>query len=263
LDYATILKTATQIVKDAGKISRDYFQKPIRYDLKGEIDLVTDADRETELFLTEALKREFPQIGIVGEEGSDYAPAGAEYFWYVDPIDGTTSFASHLPQFAVCLGLATLDRHPVLGVIYAPVLEECFTAYEGGGVWLNDAPLRVTETTELKQAVVASDFPYDRFTTDDNNIKQFSAMLLRVRAGRALGSAALSLAYVAAGRLDAYWEIKLNPWDVFCGAVMVREAGGVVTDYAGGTDGLKTQKIRVVSSNGRVHQAVLDVLNGA
>jgi len=261
MDLQHITNQVQAIIREAGAIVRDYYRKPVTQHNKGTIDLVTDADRATEAFLADALEKAFPDIAIVGEEGTGYMPDGATHQWYVDPIDGTTNFAHKLPHFSVSIALATMDNTPLVGVIYQPITDECFYAYQGGGAFMNDTPLQVTATSTLDTALLATGFPYDRFTSEENNLKEFSAMMLQIQGGRRLGSAALDLAYVAAGRVDGYWEQKVNTWDVFAGIVLVQEAGGIVTNYDNTPVNLHTDgKLRIVASNPTLHPLIVNAL---
>lgn len=229
------------------------------------IDIVTAADTEAEACIVAALKARFPGHHIVGEEGGGQgAPAAsAPYHWFVDPIDGTVNFASKLPHFCTSIALATPDRQPLLGVVYDPTRRELFTAVRGGGARLDGRSLRVTQTAELIDAVITSGFPYDRQTNPDNNLREWTAFLPLIRGERRLGSAALDLCYVGAGRLDGYWEMDLKPWDVMAGMLIAREAGGTVTDYQGDPNPQRRDRGRYVASNGRLHAAMLAVLNPA
>ncbi len=253
------------IARGAGEIMLRHFAAPIPTSAKSSrIDIVTAADTEAEAFIVRELRARFPGHHIVGEEGGGQGAAAEEapYHWYVDPIDGTVNFASKLPHFCTSIALTTPDRQPVLGVILDPTRQEVFTAVRGGGAQLNGRALRVTETAELIDAVVTSGFPYDKHTNPDNNLREWAAFLLRIRGERRLGSAALDFAYVAAGRLDGYWEQNLKPYDALAGMLLVREAGGTVTDYAGGPDPQHGARGRYVASNGRIHAAMLAVLAG-
>jgi len=178
----------------------------------------------------------------------------------LDPIDGTVNFASKLPHFCVSIALATPDRQPLLGVVYDPTRREIFTAAKGEGAQLNGQSIRVTQTGELVDAVITSGFPYDKHTNPDNNLKEWSAFLTRIRGERRLGSAALDLCYVAAGRLDGYWEKDLKPWDAMAGILIVREAGGIVTDYRGDSNPQSVDRGRYVASNGKLQDVMLTVL---
>jgi myo-inositol-1(or 4)-monophosphatase len=262
-DFAELLPKIVSLAHGAGDIALRHFAAPIPTTSKtSRIDIVTAADTEVEAFLVAELTKSFPDHHIVGEEGGGQgAPAaGAAYHWFVDPIDGTVNFASKLPHFCTSIALATADREPLLGVVYDPTRRELFTAVRGGGATLNGKPLRVTQTAELVDAVITSGFPYDKHTNPDNNLREWGAFLTRIRGERRLGSAALDLAYLAAGRLDGYWEKDLKPWDAMAGMLMVREAGGVVTDYAGGAWPQREDRGRYVASNGRIHDEMLAVL---
>jgi len=258
-----ILSDVVAIARGAGKIILRHFAAPIPTRLKSSrIDIVTAADTEAETYIVRELRRRFPDHHIMGEEGGGQgmAASAAPYHWFVDPIDGTVNFASKLPYFCTSIALASPDRQPLLGVIYDPTRRELFTAVRGNGAHLNGERLRVTETSELADAVVASGFPYDKHTNPDNNLKEWGAFLTKVRGERRLGSAALDLGYVAAGRLDGFWEKNLKPYDVLAGMLMVREAGGMVTDYLGEPNPQSDLRGRVVGSNGRLHAAMLQVL---
>lgn len=261
-----LLPAITALAHDAGDIALHHFAAPIPTTSKtSRIDIVTAADTEIESYLVREITRLFPEHHIVGEEGGGQgaAAASAAYHWFVDPIDGTVNFASKLPHFCTSIALATADREPLLGVVYDPTRRELFTAVRGGGAWLNGQPLRVTQTAELADAVITSGFPYDKHTNPDNNLREWGAFLTRIRGERRLGSAALDLCYVGAGRLDGYWEKDLKPYDVMAGLLIVREAGGMVTDYTGGTRPQREDRGRYVASNGRLHAEMLGVLAGA
>jgi myo-inositol-1(or 4)-monophosphatase len=260
---ADILSDVAAIARGAGEIIMRHFAAPIPTTLKSSrIDIVTATDTEAEVYIVRELVQRFPGHHIVGEEGGGQgAPAAAApYHWFVDPIDGTVNFASKLPHFCTSIALTTPDRQPLLGVIYDPTRRELFTAVRGGGAHLNGQPLRVTATADLMDAVITSGFPYDKHTNPDNNLKEWSAFLLKIRGERRLGSAALDLCYVAAGRLDGYWEKDLKPYDALAGMVLVREAGGTVTDYHGAPNPQHEERGRYVASNGHLHEAMLRVL---
>lgn len=263
---AEILPTIAALAERAGEIALRHFSSRIPTTSKtSRIDIVTAADTEVEAFVVGELSRLFPEHHIVGEEGGGQgAPAaGAAFHWYVDPIDGTVNFAAGLPHFCISIALATAGREPLLGVVYDPSRRELFAATRGGGATLAGRRIHVTETAELADATISSGFPYDRRTNPDNNLREWAAFVPRVRGERRLGSAALDLCYVAAGRLDGYWEKDLKPYDVMAGLLIVREAGGVVTDYAGGEHPQREDRGRYVASNGRVHAEMLAVLRAA
>lgn len=266
LNPLDLLPAVTAIAHGAGEIVMRHFAAPIPTTSKtSRIDIVTAADTEAEAYIVGELARLFPGHHIVGEEGGGQGAeaGGAAYHWFVDPIDGTVNFASKLPHFCTSIALATADREPLLGVVYDPTRRELFTAARGGGAWLNGRRIHVTTTGELADAVITSGFPYDKHTNPDNNLKEWGAFLTKIRGERRLGSAALDLCYVGAGRLDGYWEKDLKLYDVMAGMLIVREAGGVVTDYVGGGWPQREDRGRYVASNGFVHAEMLGVLAGA
>lgn len=262
-DPAKILPDVAAIARGAGEIILRHFAAPIPTSVKGvRSDIVTAADTEAEAFIVRELSARFPGHHIVGEEGGGQgAPAAsAPWHWFVDPIDGTVNFAAKLPHFCTSIALATPDRQPLLGVVYDPTRRELFTAVRGQGTRLNGESVHVTGTTALTDAVCCTGFPYDKHLRADNNLREWAAFLKHIRGERRLGSAALDLCYVAAGRLDGYWEQELKPWDAMAGMLIAREAGGTVTDYKGGPDPQRLDRGRYVASNGHIHAAMLRVL---
>lgn len=261
---AEILDDVVAIARGAGEIILRHFAAriPISARKTTRSDVVTAADTETEAYIVRELQARFPTHHIVGEEGGGQgAPAArADYHWFVDPIDGTVNFAAKLPHFCTSIALATADRQPLLGVVHDPTRGEIFTSVRGGGAHLNGVALHVTDTANLNDAVVSTGFPYDKHTNPDNNLREWTAFLKHIRGERRLGAAALDLAYVAAGRLDGYWEKDLKPYDALAGMLLVREAGGTVTDYAGDPTPQRLDRGRYVASNGHLHAAMLGVL---
>ncbi len=263
IDLCPLLPAIETIARGAGKIVMRHFAKPVATSLKSSrIDVVTEADKESEVFIVAELLKLFPDHHIVGEEGGGQgAPIdAAKYHWYVDPIDGTVNFASKLPHFCISIALTTADREMLLGIVFDPTRNELFAATKGGGATLNGQPVRVTDTAELIDAVITSGFPYDKHTNPDNNEREWGAFLKRIRGERRLGSAALDLCYVAAGRLDGYWEKDLKPYDVMAGLLLVKEAGGMISNYAGDALPQKQERGRFVASNGFIHDEMLKVL---
>jgi myo-inositol-1(or 4)-monophosphatase len=246
---AAIARGAGDILKSAGDSRAAEFKQ-------NETDLVTDYDRRSEAYIVARLQESFPDHAVRGEEGARLN-SGAEYEWLIDPLDGTTNFAHGLPIFSVVLALLHGGR-PVVGVVYDPSRDELFTAVQGQGAFLNNQPLHVSARGPLARALLVTGFPYDVRTNPDNNLERFGHFAVRARAVRRLGSAAIDLAYVAAGRLDGYWEGRLNPWDVAAGTLLVREAGGRVTDYAGAP--IPVPHTGLVASNGVSHAEMLDVI---
>lgn len=264
MQLEAILDDVAAIARGAGRIILRHYAAPIPISARksSRSDVVTAADTESEAYIVGELTRRFPDHHIVGEEGGGQgAPvAVAGYQWFVDPVDGTVNFAAKLPHFCTSIALASADRQPLLGVVYDPTRDELFAAVRGKGAWLNGVPLRVTATEELNDAVVSTGFPYDKHTNPDNNLREWAAFLKHIRGERRLGSAALDLCYVGAGRLDGYWEKDLKPYDAMAGMLVAREAGGMVTDYEGNRDPQCQDRGRYVASNGRIHAAMLTVL---
>lgn len=263
VDLHATLSELHQIIRGAGDIIMRHFEAPIVAESKTHrIDIVTAADREAESFIVAELLKRFPTHHIVGEEGGGQgAPlAEATHHWYVDPIDGTVNFASKLPHFCTSIALTTPERDILLGLVFDPSRRELFTAIRGEGAWLNGKPLKVTRTRELVDAVITSGFPYDKHENPDNNLREWGSFLTKIRGERRLGSAALDLCYVAAGRLDGYWEKDLKTYDVMAGLLLVTEAGGRVSDYQGQPKPQRQERGRYVASNGLLHPAMLQVL---
>ena len=219
-------------------------------------DLVTDADRAAEAAVLGVLRRAFPADAIVAEETAAKAAVGRRT-WIVDPLDGTVNFAHGIPMFAVSVGLV-VDGAPTVGVIHAPQMNELFAAEIGGGATLNGLPIHVAATTALADAILATGFAYDIENLADNNLDNLAAVALRARGVRRLGSAALDLAWVAAGRFDGFWELHLSPWDVAGGAAIVRAAGGRVTDMTGGDGWLFGRHL--AATCGGFHEELLRML---
>ncbi|HZD56846.1 MAG TPA: inositol monophosphatase family protein [Anaerolineales bacterium] len=225
---------------------------------KGEIDLVTELDYQAESFLLEEIKTRFPGHRVVTEE-SGAIQGDQDHLWYIDPLDGTVNFVHGLPVFSVSVAYAQAGVL-TLGAVYDPLREECFTAERERGAWLNGEPIRVSDVKALKDSLLVTGFPYDIRTNPDNNLDHFVHFSLRAQGVRRLGSAALDLCYVAAGRLDGFWEIRLNAWDVAAGGLIVQEAGARVTDIHGKPDFLTTPQ-SIVAANPTLHPLMLEVLN--
>ncbi len=261
------LQIAIQIAKGAGEILktgvRDATRGSINYK-SSAVDPVTEYDRQSEAFIVRELQKKFPSDAIVGEEGGTYAQAtrsGAppvKNRWYVDPIDGTVNFAHGIPIFCVSLGLV-IDGVPSVGVVYNPMTDELFCATVGGGATLNDIPIGVSAEFNPIRSLLITGFPYDRHTSPVNNFDHFVAFKTKVQAVRRLGSAALDLCFVACGRAEGYWELKLKAHDIAAGILIVSEAGGQVTDFSGAPATVRAHDI--VASNRHIHPAMLEVLN--
>jgi myo-inositol-1(or 4)-monophosphatase len=245
------LKTALSAAKEAGEVLRKGFgwQHSVRY--KGEVDLVTEIDEQAEQVIREILLGAFPTYGMLAEEGGVFV-GEEDARWIVDPLDGTTNYAHGLPLFCVSIALQRAGK-VVLGVVHDPMREETYVAERGGGATLNDEPIRVSDTEELIQTLIATGFPHDRAQMPEA-LDLFGHFAAITRGMRRLGSTALDLCYVAAGRLDGYYERGIWAWDIAAGALILEEAGGKVTNYRGSMLDLEGRQI--VASNGALHAAM-------
>lgn len=265
LQLEAIQEDVISISKKAGTKLKDYFGKPIAKSSKSTpFDIVTEADKAVEEIISGFLLERYPDFRLIGEEGGGMGTSAseAEYFWFVDPLDGTTNFANKLPIFATSIALTDANYRPLLGAVYAPIQDELYTSIDGGKSYLNGNEITVSEKTDLMDCVLGSGFPYSKYTDPNNNITQWSYFLTRTRGLRRYGSAALDLCYVADGRLDAYWEMKLYPWDYLAGAIIVRNAGGYVTDFFGNeTTSVESAKGHIVASNPHIHDAIIKGLS--
>ena len=265
-DAIFVLATAIEIVLRAGDMQMKQFGKSFKIDKKSAIDLVTDVDLSVEKMFRNIIQERFPEHGILSEEfGEQVAPGSLEAgassssgcCWVFDPIDGTTNFAHGLPFFCSSLSFE-IDGRPVVAAIYEPVRRELFVAERGKGAFLNGAPLKVSESATLIDSLLCTGFPYDVHASREELVELFGHFLGRARAVRRLGSAALDLCYVAAGRLDGFWEQRLRAWDISAGSLIVEESGGQVTDLQGETFNSRTGD--VVASNGCIHEALIKTI---
>jgi len=261
-----VVDECVRIARRAGALLTEMQRSPRTVTEKGRADLVTDADRAAEALITDALSSRFPGARLLLEEGGARAIDGTGHeglLFIVDPVDGTTNYAAMNPHYAVSIGVAR-DGVVTGGVVVDPARGETFVAVKGEGARLfardddEGTPLAVSSTDALKDSVLASGFPYTRYTDRDDNHAEFVALNLLTRGCRRNGAATLDLAWVAAGRFDGYWEQGLKAWDLAAGVLLVEEAGGRATDYAGGD--VRVQEGRVVATNGRVHDAITRVL---
>ena len=242
-----------EVAREAGALLMEYFHQHVKVEYKGEVDLVTVADRKSEALILQRIQARWPQHDVLGEEGARIE-TGSDYRWYVDPLDGTTNFAHGFPVFCVSLGLEWKDQR-IAGVIYDPTRNELFSAEKGSGAYLNGEAIHVSKVANLAESLVATGFPSHK-RHKNPNIFFYHQITLRTHGVRRAGSAALDLASVACGRFDGYWEFNLNPWDTAAGVLIVEEAGGRVTDFSGGPFQLDSRE--TVASNGLVHQDLLN-----
>ncbi|MEZ5294003.1 MAG: inositol monophosphatase family protein [Vicinamibacterales bacterium] len=249
------LATAIEVVTAAGAIQRARFGTGVRVDKKGAIDLVTEVDVEVERAARALLTARFPDHDILAEELGG-GRSGASHRWVFDPLDGTTNFAHGVPIFCASLALE-IDGEAVVGAVYDPIRQELFTAERGVGAWLNGEPIHVSATATLIDALLVTGFPYDVHETLADVMAMFAAYVGQARAIRRLGSAALDLCWVAAGRMDGFWEERLQPWDTRAGALIVEQAGGRVS----GMDGRPwdPEGGHLLASNGHLHEQMLTV----
>ncbi len=258
-----ILAFITELITGAGRVLMSFREGTFRVHRKdtagSNIDIVTDADQASEDLILESIRKAFPSHDILTEERL-IERTGSRWLWVVDPLDGTVNFAHRYPMFSISIAVMA-DGELLAGAVCDPLRRELFTASRGGGAFLNGAPIRVSGVAQLERSIVGTGFPYDKATSAVNNLAEFSAVLMKVQGMRRGGSAAIDLAYVASGRLDGFWELKLKPWDMAAGMLLVQEAGGVITDRHGDPTDVFTQSI--VATNGAIHGKLVDALNVA
>ena len=253
------LATAIEAVLRAGDVQMAHFGRDMRVDKKGAIDLVTEVDLEVERAFRAMIAGRFSDHVVLGEEfeARGDRESSARYVWLFDPVDGTTNYAHGLPIFCSSLALE-IDGALAVGAVYDPTRQELFTAERGRGAWLNGEPLHVSKAGEIIDSLLVTGFPYTVQTNPAELTGLFAEFLTRARAVRRLGSAALDLCYVAAGRFEGFWEQKLQPWDVAAGALIVAEAGGTITTADGGP--FHPRAGSVIASNGRIHEAMVTII---
>ena len=248
------LETSVEIAREAGALLSKYFERRVAFELKGEHDLVTEADRASEQLVIERLSAHFPSHSIVAEEGGGHT-GSSEYCWYVDPLDGTTNFAHGFPMYNITMALEQ-SGELIAGVIFDPEHNEMFTAERGSGAYLNNRRIRVSKVNRLENTLVATGFPSKK-RHENVNIHFYYQLAMVTHGVRRAGSAALDLAYVASGRLDGFWEFGLNPWDMAAGILLIREAGGKCSDMKDGPVNLRGPHL--LADNGLVHQQIVDL----
>ena len=251
------LEAAKTAAVKAGSLLRERINGRREVFYKGEINLVTEMDRISERTIVEIILKTFPDHGILAEEEARFENK-SDFLWIIDPLDGTTNYAHGYPCFSVSIGLEH-EGNVIIGVVYDPMRDELFSAARGQGAFLNESPITVSRNDVLIRSLLATGFPYDRAVSKDNNLNYFNALIMASQEIRRSGSASLDLCAVAAGRLDGYWELKLHPWDVAAGSLIVQESGGVVSDFTGTRFSIRDKEI--VASNGRIQGFMLDILN--
>ena len=257
-DWLAAHDLAVELARKAGAIQRERYETDLDIQTKSaSIDLVTEVDRACEALIVSGIQSARPDDAILAEEGGGEDDPEASWRWIIDPLDGTTNFAHGFPRFCVSIAVEHAGR-VCAGVVYDPLLDELFHAVRGAGAWLGERRLAASAERDLGQALVATGFAYDVHESTQDNLERFARVLKAARGIRRDGSAALDLCYVAAGRLDAYWELKLHAWDVAAGHLIVEEAGGRVT----GIDGAPPPRdgSHVVASNAHVHEAILSLV---
>ncbi len=256
--FDSLTEIAVQAARQGGAILLDYAKKGFHVHTKDQaINLVTEADLRSEEAVIETIRRAFPQHQILSEEqGLQDIPTNP-IKWIIDPLDGTTNFTHGFPMYNVSIGVE-YEGTCVLGVVYDPTRDELFLAQKGMGATLNGTPIHVSTTPKLNVALLVTGFAYDVHTAKDNNLKEFCAFTLRARGMRRTGTAAIDLCYIACGRFDGFWELQLNPWDTAAGKVIVEEAGGKITNYAG--EPYSIYGSTIIATNGLIQQEMIDVL---
>ena len=252
------LQDLEHLAHQAGHILRASYGQQLSIDHKGVIDLVTDVDHRSEAYLLGEIRSRFPGHKIIAEESGESAGAGGQV-WYIDPLDGTVNYAHGVPIFSVSIAYSEAGRVQ-LGVVYDPMRDECFSGQAEHGAWLNGKPLHVSEEKKLDQALLVTGFPYDIRTNPDNNLEHYTRFALRSQGVRRLGSAALDLCYVAAGRFDGFWELRMSAWDIAAGGLIAEQAGARVTNVAGSADYLAAPQ-SILAANPDLHSQMLAVLN--
>ncbi len=258
MNYNEITESVILLTRETGLFLKSMTGKITEgmIETKGQMDFVTDVDKKTEQLLLDGLAKILPESGFIAEEGT-YTHRGEVYNWIVDPLDGTTNFIHGVSPFCISIGLME-QKEIVIGVIYDPIRDECFTAYKDGPAQLNGKTFHASRRSSLSQALVATGFPYTDFTLVDAYMASLKDLMECTHGIRRLGSAAIDLAYVACGRYDAFWEYHLKPWDVAAGIVIIKQAGGEVSDFHGGDKYLFGETF--VASNGLIHNEFLNVL---
>ncbi|HVM94541.1 MAG TPA: inositol monophosphatase family protein [Terriglobales bacterium] len=252
LQTSGLVSSMQAMAREAGGLLMRHFRAHVKIEYKGSADLVTIADRQSEALILERIRREFPSHDVMGEEGTRIE-TGSDYKWYVDPLDGTTNFAHGYPVFCVSLAVEYRGSR-IAGVVYDPTRDEMFSAARGSGARMNGDAIHVSSTARLAESLIGTGFPSHK-RHKNPNIYFYHHLTLRSHGVRRAGSAALDLCNVAAGRYEGFWEFNLNPWDTAAGVLIVEEAGGRVTDFAGGPFQIESRE--TLASNGHIHDELL------
>ena len=250
------LKVAIEAAREAGQMLRDNLDVSREIKYKGDVDLVTNFDNRSQQMIFDHLVKNFPDHDFMAEEGLDQ-DKGSPYRWIFDPLDGTTNYAHRFPFFSVSIALE-FNGQIVCGVVYDPMRDETFSGMKNGGAFLNGEGIKVSDQDELDKSLLATGFPYDLRESEENNIIHFNNFVTRAQAIRRCGSAALDLCYVACGRFDGFWELKLQPWDVAAASLIVHEAGGYLTDFNNQKFSIHSHE--TLGTNGLIHQQMLNIL---
>lgn len=256
MDEDFYLKIAVEAAQEAGSMLRENLGAFREITYKGEVDIVTNFDNLSQKMIYDRLASHFPDHDFIAEEGLKQEK-GSDYRWIFDPLDGTTNYAHRFPIFSVSIALES-EGKIVCGVVYDPMRDETFTGTKDRGAFCNGERIKVSSMDELDKSLLATGFPYDLRESEENNIAHFNHFVTRAQAIRRCGSAALDLCYVACGRFDGFWELKLKPWDVAAASLIVLEAGGHLTDFA--DRGFSIYSQETLGTNGLIHQQMLDVL---
>jgi myo-inositol-1(or 4)-monophosphatase len=250
------LDAAKEAALEAGKLLQNSRSESQEITYKGAVDLVTNFDNQSQKVIVDSLTSFFPDHDFLAEEGLE-KKRGSEFRWIIDPIDGTTNFAHGLPLYCISIALEFKDEI-IVGVIYDPMRQELYSAGKGNGAFMNEKDISVSSVDKLDRGLLSTGFPYDIRESEVNNINHFINFLKRAQAVRRLGSAALDLCYVACGKFDGFWELKLSPWDVAAACLIVEEAGGRVSDFSGGK--FSAFGLECLASNGKIHEEMISVL---
>lgn len=259
MKFSSYANTALAAAKTGADVLLSHYNGKLNIEYKGEVDPVTQADKNAQKAVIKVIKDVFPEHGVMAEEDG-IKETGKDYCWIIDPLDGTVNFVHGLPMFCVSIGLKYKDEI-IVGVIYAPVMKEVFIAEKDKGAWLNGKRINVSKNQDIIRSLAATGFPY-YFRKDSQRVmKNFDNIVHEVQGIRRLGSAALDLAYVACGRFEFFWEEGLKPWDTAAGILMVKEAGGTISDYDGGKDPLFKSTL-LATNNWTMHNKIFGIING-